>query len=222
MKTSLPATAGFHLRRLRQGRRESPFVVYVPEGYGSSTAAWPLVVFLHGRGEEGTDGWQPVAVGMGPALMLEPHRWPCLALFPQKPRDRLGWTEHEWRILEPLAQVREAYRVDPARVLLTGVSLGGYGCWMLPPRHPELFAAIAPVCGGGRPDDAAALADLPIWAFHGEADAVVPASQSRRMVEAVEAAGGSPRLTLYPGVGHNSWDRAYREERLAEWLLGEG
>lgn len=209
---------GFHYRTLSRAGRVTPYVTYVPADYGGE-AEWPLVVFLHGRGEEGTDGWKPVAVGLGPAIMLAARRWPFLALFPQKPVDRLGWPEHEWRVLEPLARVREKYRVDSTRIYLTGVSLGGFGCWMLAPRHRHLFAAIAPVCGGGRPEDAAALSDLPTWAFHGDADPVVPPEHSRRMVDAVRGAGGDPRLTLYPEVGHNSWDKAYRGEPLPEWLL---
>ena len=214
---------GFLYDPLEHQGRTTPWVTYVPAEYEAESdgPAWPLLIYLHGRGEEGRDGWKQVAVGLGPAILLEPDRWPFLALFPQKPADRHGWTEHEWRIMKPLQQVRERYRVDPRRIYLTGVSMGGFGCWMLAPEHRDLFAAIAPVCGGGRPEEAQRIADLPIWAFHGEADAVVGVEHTRRMVEAVRDAGGEPRLTTYPGVGHNSWDRAYREETIPDWLLAQ-
>jgi predicted peptidase len=158
-------------------------------------------------------------VGLGPAIMLAPDRWPFLVVFPQKPRDRHGWLEHEELALGALARTRDEWTVDPARLYLTGVSLGGFGSWTMGARRRDLFAAIAPVCGGGDPEDSADLASLPTWAFHGEADTVVSPRHSVRMAEAVRAAGGDPKLTLYPGVGHDSWDRAYREERVPEWLL---
>ena len=111
--------------------------------------------------------------------------------------------------------------MDPRRVYLTGISLGGFGAWMIPPRRPGLFAAVVPVCGGGDPAEAPALVDLPIWAFHGGADPVVPARHSERMAAAVRAAGGAPRLTIYAGVGHASWEQAYAEPELPQWLLSK-
>jgi predicted peptidase len=212
--------SGFLLRELHLDRGTFPFVVYTPRGYDPATP-WPVILFLHGRGEEGDDGWKPVAVGLGPAILLEARRWPFVVVFPQKPRDAPGWLEYEDLALGALARVRNELHIDPSRIHLTGVSMGGYGAWMLAPRHGDLFASIAPVCGGGRLTDAPRLRHLPIWAFHGDADPIVPAEQSRRMVDAVRSAGGHPRLTLYPGVGHDSWDRAYRREPLAEWLLDQ-
>lgn len=206
---------GFLRRTLTDGSR---WVLYVPDAYDDARPA-PALLFLHGRGEEGSDGWRQVAVGLGPAIMLQPERWPFVVVFPQKPRTPDGWLEHESRALEALDAACGEVSVDPTRIHLTGVSLGGFGCWTIAPRHRDVFASIAPVCGGGDPGDAARLRDLPIWAFHGQADAIVSPRHSERMVAAVRAAGGTPRLTLYPGVGHDSWSRAYREERLAEWLL---
>ncbi len=209
---------GFLRRYWVNGGAERRYVVYVPDTY-DPVELTPALLFLHGRGEEGTDGWAQVAVGLGPAIMLAPDRWPFIAVFPQKPRDPHGWVEHASLALGALAQTRDEWAVDPARIYLTGVSLGGFGSWLLGARRRDLFAAIAPVCGGGDPADAPELAGLPTWAFHGEADPVVPPRHSESMVEAVRAAGGDPKLTLYPGIGHNSWDRAYQEERVAEWLL---
>lgn len=209
---------GFHDRRLPEGGRGSAWVLYVPPGYDASRA-WPLIVFLHGRGEEGTDGRAQVGVGLGPALRRHPHRWPAVVAFPQKPPDRHGWSEYEPRILATIAAARHEARIDPDRITLTGVSMGGFGAWSMAPRHRDLFAAIAPVCGGGVPADAPALASLPIWAFHGTADPIVPVEHTLRMVDALRAAGGEPRLTLYDGVGHDSWTPAYDEPELPDWLL---
>lgn len=212
-----PLDPGFHDRILPEGGAGSRWVLYVPPGY-DRTRDWPLIVFLHGRGEEGTDGRAQTKVGLGPALRRDPGRWPAVVVFPQKPADRYGWDEYEPRILTALAAARHETRVDPDRITLTGVSMGGFGAWMLAPRHRDLFAAIAPVCGGGNPTDAPDLATLPIWAFHGTADPVVPVEHTTRMVEAVRAAGGDPRLTLYDRLGHNAWDAAYADEALPAWL----
>jgi len=209
---------GFLRRSFVDAGVDRRYVVYVPDSYDPAEPA-PAILFLHGRGEEGTDGWAQVAVGLGPAIMLAPDRWPFITVFPQKPKDPQGWVEYADLALGALEQTRREWAVDPARVHLTGVSLGGFGAWLLGAHRRDLFAAIAPVCGGGDPGDAAALVGLPIRAFHGQADAVVPPRHSEEMVEAVRAAGGDPKLTLYADVGHNSWDRAYREERLPEWLL---
>ncbi len=118
-----------------------------------------------------------------------------------------------------LDATKRDYNVDTTRLYLTGLSQGGYGTWAIGARHPDLFAAIAPICGGGNTSDAAAYKNLPVWAFHGDADPVVPPKNSQEMVDAVKAAGGDAKLTLYPGVGHDSWDKAYREAGLYDWFL---
>lgn len=209
---------GFHDRSLPEGGAGSRWVLYLPPDYDPDRE-WPLVLFLHGRGEEGTDGRLQTEVGLGPALRRHPERWPAIVVFPQKPADRDGWTAWEPRVLMALMAARHESRVDPDRITLTGVSMGGFGAWMIAPRHRDLFAAIAPVCGGGDPADAPDLASLPTWAFHGTDDPVVPVEHTRRMVEAVRAAGGQPRMTLYEGVRHDSWERAYDEPELPAWLL---
>lgn len=209
---------GFLPRAIRTRGVTRDYVVHVPDRYDPDEPS-PAILFLHGRGEEGTDGEAQAAVGLGPAIRRAPGRWPFVVVFPQKPQDANGWRPYEDLALATLAAAREEWAIDSSRIYLTGVSLGGFGSWMIAPRHRDLFAAIAPVCGGGDPADAPALADLPIWAFHGDADPVVPLRHSERMVAAVRDAGGSPRFTVYPGVGHNSWDRAYGTERLPEWLL---
>ena len=113
----------------------------------------------------------------------------------------------------------ERYPVDRTRVYLTGLSMGGYGAWYLASAYPELFAALVPVCGGGDPDEACTLKDIPTWAFHGAKDDVVPPSESVQMVEALKQCGGDVRLTLYPDLGHNSWTRTYNTMELYSWML---
>jgi predicted peptidase len=97
--------------------------------------------------------------------------------------------------------------------------MGGYGSWVLAAKYPAMWAAVAPICGGGNPADGPKLKDIPLWAFHGDKDTAVPLKKSEEMIEAIKAAGGNPKLTVYPGVGHNSWDKAYRDEKLWEWFL---
>jgi predicted peptidase len=109
--------------------------------------------------------------------------------------------------------------VDPARIYLTGLSMGGYGTWDLAARQPERFAAILPICGGGDEATTARLAKLPIWCFHGDADTVVPVERSRTMIAAVRAASGSPKYSELPGVGHDSWTPAYRDPAVLDWLF---
>jgi predicted peptidase len=109
--------------------------------------------------------------------------------------------------------------VDPDRVYLTGLSMGGYGTWSLAAAHPERFAAIVPICGGGNPADAAKLASLPVWVFHGAKDPTVPLERSKEMVEAIKSAGGNPRFTIYPEAGHDSWTETYNNPELYQWLL---
>ena len=128
-----------------------------------------------------------------------------------------------YRILEVLIplldEIEQNYRVDPERVYVTGLSMGGYGTWQMAFHCPERIAAAAPICGGGKWFFKDRLKDVPIWAFHGANDPVVPLKESEEMVAAVKSAGGTAKLTVYPGVEHNSWDKAYADEELYEWLL---
>jgi predicted peptidase len=153
-------------------------------------------------------------------------------VIPQKPSQDAEWEQLEPALMAMLAIARREYNVDPARLLLTGLSQGGHGAWVLAARHPELWAAVVPVCGYGpvRPaapgaftgtvgELAQPLKGTPAWAFHGEADDVVPVAETRAMIAALEATGAHPRMTIYPGVGHGCWERAYAEQELPGWLL---
>jgi len=199
----------------------------VPDDYDPERA-WPLVVFLHGSGECGTDGLRQTQVGLGPAVAARPDRWPCLVLMPQKPSDAEEWEEHEDLVLAAIADVRSAWHVDPDRIALTGISQGGHGTWLIGARHPELFSCLAPVCGYGRVRTIAPrVAALPVWAFHGLRDDVVDPAETTAVIQEIRrlrlAAGleaDGARLTLYPNANHNSWDAAYGDPALPGWLLG--
>jgi len=224
-------STGFLFRSLKGNGRELKYAVYVPRGYDPSRA-WPLILFLHGSGESGTDGSRQLAQGLPRELVWNPDRWPFIVIIPQKPSQDAEWEEYELELMTMLAHARREYTVDPTRLVLTGLSQGGHGAWVLAARHPELWAAVVPVCGYGTvrsgaagvftgtvTDLAAAIKGVPAWAFHGEADDVVPAGETRAIVAALEAAGAHPRMTIYPGVGHGCWERAYGEQELPGWML---
>ncbi len=118
-----------------------------------------------------------------------------------------------------LNEIEDTHKIDKTRVYLTGLSMGGYGAWMLGIASPERFAAVVPICGGGQPSLACALKDVPIWAFHGSADPVVPVSETQKMVRALEACGGNVKFTIYPGVTHDSWSQTYADDALWQWLF---
>jgi predicted peptidase len=221
------------------GARRLSYVLYVPRDYDRARR-WPLVLFLHGSGESGTDGVRQLSQGLAPALFEAPDRWPALVLFPQKPESESEWEQYEGALLALVERTRRAWSVDPGRVYLTGLSQGGHGTWVLGARHPWLWAALVPVCGyagasvgsddgkapagafdGSADELAAPIAGLPVWAFHGASDSIVPVAQTETLVAALRARGGAPRITVYPGVDHGSWLRAYREEELPRWLFAQ-
>lgn len=202
-------------------------VVYVPDGY-TNDREWPLIVFLHGMGERGNDGWKQAEVGIGRAIRLNPDRFPALVLMPQCSPDTV-WSSKEnangapsWKYIDDaIAYVRDRYNVDEDRMTLTGLSMGGYGTFAYGAMRADQFAAFMPVCGGGNAADAQQLARRPMWAFHGLDDTVVVPDKSREMIVAIRNAGGEARLTEYEGVGHNSWDKAYGDAEAIAWLLAQ-
>jgi len=211
--------AGFIGKSIMVDGQKRNYVVYVPREY-SGEKHWPTIMFLHGKGECGGDGWKPVAQGIGRAVMNDCAKWPYIVIFPQKLDSEKQWEEFDGMVMAMLEATRQEYRIDPARTYLTGLSQGGHGTWTIGGMHPKIWAALVPICGYG---DAAAIAptvkDLPIWCFHGGADDLVKPEQSRRMIEAITSAGGKDvKYTEYPGVNHNSWDKAYGEADLPVWL----
>lgn len=202
------------------------YLLYLPKDYlaQETSRKWPLLLFLHGAGERGTNLSKVSAHGP-PKLAKNKGELPFIVVSPQCPSGR-RWENDE--LLALLDDVTARHRVDTRRVYLTGLSMGGYGTWSLGMSHPERFAAIAPICGGGDlilgllPDTKkqAALKSLPIWAFHGAKDPVVPLAESERMIKAAKIAGCKEvQLTVYPEAGHDSWTEAYNDPKLFEWFL---
>ncbi len=198
---------------------ERTYVVYVPPAYDPSER-WPVVMFLHGAGERGDDGVDQSTVGIGPAIEANPERFPCIVVMPQCPKN-IMWTARYDEINGALDATLAEFNIDRSRMYLTGLSMGGYGTFMYGADNVDKYAAMAPICGGGRITDAAKLANVPMWVFHGDADPVVTPDKSRTMVEAIKAAGGDIQYTEYPGVGHNSWDNAYGDPELMSWMLSQ-
>jgi predicted peptidase len=209
---------GFLDRSIFIGGTEHRYVVYVPLGY-DPLKSWPTILFLHGSGESGTDGLRQLTVGLGPAIMAARDQWPFVVLFPQKPEHKMLWPNAATMLDRILAQTEEELEVDVYRRYLTGISQGGHGAFTLARSLRWTFAAIAPVCGFAESSVVPSLQGLPAWAFHGEQDETVSPDSAVALVEGLQAVGSDARMTLYPDLDHNSWDRAYREEALGEWLL---
>jgi predicted peptidase len=191
------------------------YLLFLPEGYGKDEAKrWPLILFLHGAGESGND-LARVKIHGPPKLVEKKKDFPFILVSPQSPGR--GWQVEALNGL--LDEVQAHYRVDPDRVYLTGLSMGGFGTWSLAAAHPERFAAIVPICGGGTPADAPRLKDMPVWVFHGAKDPVVPVARSEAMVKALKEAGGNVQFTVYPDAGHDSWTKTYNNPEVYDWLL---
>jgi poly(3-hydroxybutyrate) depolymerase len=192
----------------------------LPQGYDDDPGrAWPLILFLHGSGERGNE-LDRVKVNGLPKELAVGREVPAIVLSPQCPADARWDSELMVAGLDALLDDALArYRVDPRRVYVTGLSMGGFGTWALAAAHPERFAAIAPVCGGGDPDLAVRLRRVPIWAFHGAKDAIVPLAAMQTMTDAMARVHGDMRTTTYPDAGHDSWSTTYADPDLYTWLL---
>ena len=190
----------------------------------------PLVLFLHGAGERGNDNAKQLKHAVGPILDFFARKGePVCLLAPQCPEGR-KWVEVDWSApshvmpaqpsdplrlaLELVDKTIREQDIDPARVYVTGLSMGGFGTWDALCRRPELFAAGMPVCGGGDPQQVARFRTVPVYVVHGGADKVVPTARSRAMVSALWGVGGRVLYTEYPGCGHNSWGPAFSDDAL--------
>jgi predicted peptidase len=194
---------------------DGQYLLYLPEGYAESDKAWPLLMFLHGIGERGSD--LDRVKTHGPAKRIaEGEEFPFIVVSPLCADDQ-WWSPLLLNAI--LDKVMAEHRVNEDRVYLTGLSMGGFGTWDLAVDSPERFAAIAPICGRGNPYAADRIKDLPVWVFHGARDEVIPVIESKAMVDALRFVGASPRLTVYPEAGHDSWTETYENPELYEWLL---
>ncbi len=210
-------SAGGHSTQLRERdiRVTLPYLIYLPRGYKEEGRGWPLLLFLHGSGERGTD-LQLVTTHGPPNQVEKGKEFPFILVSPQCPAGQ-WWSFAALDVL--LDDIVDRYAVDESRIYVTGLSMGGFATWTLATEYPGRFAAIAPICGGGIPHRARLLSGTPIWAFHGAKDPVISPAYSQEMVNAVNAAGGNATLTIYPGAGHNSWTETYNNPELYEWLL---
>jgi predicted peptidase len=195
------------------------YLLYLPKAYDSKEK-WPLLLFLHGRGE--SDGPLSIVKKWGPPRLIDRgENFPYIVVSPQCPPNPESWPQpgQQALLVALLDHITNSCKVDQDRVYLTGLSMGGYGSWRLAADHPERFAAVVPICGAGKPADAEKLKFLPIWVWHGTEDPAVPFQRSVEMVEAIKQAGSTTiRFTTLEGVGHNSWEAAYATPELYQWL----
>ncbi len=240
-KPGKPICTGFINKTLDNGKLMKRYVVYVPYEYTPQEEI-PMIIFLHGAGERGQNGLLQTEVGLGTAIRRHPERWKAIVVFPQCPASRF-YNEIEEDIDLCIEKTLKEYNIDKKRIYLTGLSMGGFGTWIYGAKHADLFAGLVPICGGGElafikqrlgrpeiPDETPQeveqrvqrLRNMPIWAFHGADDDVVPADCSRSFVQKIKDAGGIRiRYTEYPGVKHNSWIKAYDDPELSKWLFSQ-
>ena len=227
---------------------EVPYRIHRPEGLSPDDPV-PLVIFLHGAGSRGDDNRKQLGKlpeqwvtesrlgGRHAAVVFVPQcpkedRWASVSVASSSEID--GGNKRRFDASQPptvpmqavMKKIRELVAdptIDASRIYLTGLSMGGFGSWDLVSRHPEWFAAVVPVCGGGDPSFAARIVDsgVPIWTVHGDADRVVPVDLTRTMVRAIRKADGRIGYTELPGVRHNAWDHAYGSEGTMEWMFGQ-
>lgn len=194
------------------------FLLYMPNSKElaetKSKTGLPVLLFLHGTGERGTDLNRLKRTGI-PELITRGQNFPFLVVSPQS--IEYGWEPD--RLVALLDYIESHYEVDQERIYVTGLSMGGYGAWELAQVAGDRLAAIVPICGGGDPAKATVLKDLPIWVFHGARDEVVSIEESEVMVDSIKKAGGNIRFTVFPNAKHNSWTKAYSRPDLYEWLL---
>lgn len=211
---------------------ELPYRLLVPE---KTDEPMPVLLFLHGAGERGNDNERQLIWGKD-LLLKAAREHNCLVVAPQCPAGE-KWSIVDWsqgtiafsdapsepmRMANTLIdELATQYNIDTNRLYIMGLSMGGYGSWDAVCRWPGRFAAAAPICGGGDPEQAHRLVHTPVWAFHGDADPVVSVELSRTMVQAIKDAGGEPKYTEYPDVGHGSWVPAFAEPELLPWLMAQ-
>ncbi|MFC5404739.1 prolyl oligopeptidase family serine peptidase [Cohnella soli] len=191
------------------------YLLYFPETMVTNQIL-PLIIFLHSIDERGND-LELLKIHSLPHILDNKSDFPFIVVSPQCPAQSF-WNNETDKIIALIDEMMSNYSVDPTRVYLTGISMGGYGAWDLATKYPERFAAIMPLCGGGTPEKASVLAKLPVWAFHGAKDEIVPLQETLNMVEALKQCGGNVKLTVFPDAGHDLTD-TYNDPMLYEWLL---
>jgi len=201
------------------------YFLYLPKDYDRcSDKKWPLILFLHGAGERGDDLEAVKKHGI-PKIVAKDDAFSFIVVSPQCPENTL-WGDHFEALDALLKEMGTTYSVDPDRVYLTGLSMGGYGSWHFATLYPNRFAAVVPICGGGIPmygfpERVSVLKNVPIWVFHGAKDAVVPLEESQKMVDVLRESGSDIQFTIYPDAEHDSWTETYENPKLYDWLLSQ-
>lgn len=198
------------------------FLLYTPEDYQGSAEEFPLVLFLHGIGERGTDLELVKLYGI-PKEIEEGADFPFLVVSPQCPEETI-WANELDGLYALLVNIIDEYEVDTSRIYLTGLSMGGNGAWHFAAAYPTMFAAVVPICGWansliGFPERIKVLKAVPVWAFHGAEDEIVPLERSQELVDVLKANQGNVKFTVYPDTPHDSWTQTYKNPELYEWLL---
>ncbi len=192
------------------------YLLYLPPGYRQPNTTWPLLLFLHGAGERGSD--LTVLRRQVLPTLAERGELPFILVAPQTPNGELWSTDALAGLLNHL---EEELRVDRSRVYLTGLSMGGFGAWELATAHPERFAALVVISGGGNPVEVCRLRDTPVWIVHGRKDDVIPVNWSEEMAKRLDRCHGRVRLTIYEDAGHDAWSRTYSDPAFRSWLLAQ-
>ncbi len=212
-----------------------PYLLLKPLNFDSSQS-YPLLIFLHGAGERGSDN-KVAAKHFSSLVLADSNRinYPAFVIIPQCDTG-YRWVEVDWKLdshqmpaepslymslfLEVLDSLEQSPLIDKNRIYVSGLSMGGFGTWDLIARFPNRFAAAAPVCGGADLNTAPQIAHIPIWTFHGAKDRLVKPSRSREMVDALKKINGNIKYTEYPDLGHDSWKAAYAEPDFLTWIFG--
>ncbi len=193
------------------------YLLYLPEGYDiNRKGGYPTILFLHGAGERGSD--LDKLTTWGPPKIAKNKGLPFIVISPQCP-DNEWWTSLLFPLKVLLDESIKTYNIDTDRIYLTGLSMGGYGTFAMSQVYGSYFAAVAPICGGGTPSMLNFYKQPPTWVFHGDIDTIVPIQNSRIMVDAIEASGSEVKFTIYKGVNHYSFERAYNNSNLFNWFL---
>jgi predicted peptidase len=210
---------GFVQKTLTNEGRTRQYAVFLPANY-SPDRKWPAIMFLHGVGEAGSDIKAPLRVGLAPFVADRMNSFPFIVIFPQSSG---GWepdSDNARDAIAALEQAKRDYSIDPDRVSLTGLSTGGYGTFAIGGRYSHLFAALVPMCpSGGHTGDAQALAKMNIWAIENAMDPFVAPLSMASSLGSIKSAGGNPKHTVYPAMGHDCWPKAYSDPQLFDWML---
>ena len=237
-RTMPPHETGFLIRTVTVNGTAYPYCVYVPRNYDRART-WPVILFLHGSGERGSDGLRGTQIGPAATIRHDADRVPAIVVFPQAPLETRWLGEPADAAMAALERSIVEFHGDRSHTYLTGLSLGGYGTIHLALANPKKFAALVVVCGGLLPHPSTtavqrsplipadadpyafagqSLHNVPIWLFHGADDTVVPADESRQLIASLKQ-NPDAHYTEYPGVGHNAWEKAYADPEMWKWLF---